>query len=47
VKADSPLLWSPGVPPGLAVLAIAQMGVHLAFLNANMMPASAIVEMQR
>jgi cytochrome o ubiquinol oxidase operon protein cyoD len=78
------LLWSPGVPAGLAVLAIAQMGVHLVFflnistnadntnkvialafgllivtliisgslwimanLNANMMPASAIMEMQR
>jgi cytochrome o ubiquinol oxidase operon protein cyoD len=25
------LLWSPGVPVGLAVLAIAQMGVHLVF----------------
>lgn len=25
------LLWSPGVPAGLAVLAIAQMGVHLVF----------------
>jgi hypothetical protein len=47
VKADSPLLWPPGVPAGLALLAIAQMGVHLAFLNANMMPASAIMEMQR
>jgi cytochrome o ubiquinol oxidase operon protein cyoD len=78
------LLWEPGVPAGLAVLAIAQMGVHLVFflhigtgpdntnnvlalafgllvvtlivsgslwimanLNANMMPASAIMEMQR
>jgi len=78
------LLWGPGVPAGLAVLAIAQMGVHLVFflhistgpdntnnvlalafgilivtlvvsgslwimanLNANMMPASAIMEMQR
>jgi cytochrome o ubiquinol oxidase operon protein cyoD len=78
------LLWAPGVPAGLAVLAIAQMGVHLVFflhigtgpdntnnvlalafgvlivtlvvsgslwimahLNANMMPASAIMEMQR
>jgi cytochrome o ubiquinol oxidase operon protein cyoD len=78
------LLWPPGVPAGLAVLAIAQMGVHLVFflhigtgpdntnnvlalgfgvlvvtlivsgslwimahLNANMMPASAIMEMQR
>jgi cytochrome o ubiquinol oxidase operon protein cyoD len=25
------LLWSPGVPAGLAVLAVAQMGVHLVF----------------
>ena len=78
------LLWPPGVPAGLAVLAIAQMGVHLVFflqigtgpdntnnvlalafgllvvtlivsgslwimahLNANMMPPSAIMEMQR
>lgn len=78
------LLWEPGVPAGLAVLAIAQMGVHLVFflhigtgsdntnnvialafgvlivtlivggsfwimsnLNANMLPASAIMQMQR
>jgi cytochrome o ubiquinol oxidase operon protein cyoD len=78
------LLWAPGVPAGLAVLAIAQMGVHLVFflhistgpdntnnvlalafgvlivtlivsgslwimanLNANMVPASAIMEMSR
>jgi cytochrome o ubiquinol oxidase operon protein cyoD len=78
------LLWPPGVPAGLAVLAIAQMGVHLVFflhigtgpdnnnnvlalafgllvvtlivagslwimahLNANMMPASASMDMQR
>jgi cytochrome o ubiquinol oxidase operon protein cyoD len=78
------LLWAHGVPAGLAVLAIAQMGVHLVFflnistnpdntnnvialifgllivtlvvsgslwimanLNANMMPMSAIMEMQR
>jgi cytochrome o ubiquinol oxidase operon protein cyoD len=78
------LLWAPGVPAGLAVLAIAQMGVHLVFflnistnpdntnnvvalvfgllivtlvvsgslwimanLNANMVPVSAIMEMQR
>ena len=77
-------LWSPGVPAGLAVLAIAQMGVHLVFflhvstgpdhannvlalafgllivtlvvsgslwimanLNANMIPTSVIMEMQR
>jgi cytochrome o ubiquinol oxidase subunit IV len=25
------LLWGPGVPAGLAVLAVAQMGVHLVF----------------
>jgi cytochrome o ubiquinol oxidase operon protein cyoD len=78
------LLWAPGVPAGLAVLAIAQMGVHLVFflnistnpdntnnvialvfgllivtlvvsgslwimanLNANMLPMSTIIEMQR
>ena len=78
------LLWAPGVPAGLAVLAIAQMGVHLVFflhigtgsdntnnvlalgfgvlivtlivagslwimanLDTNMLPASAIMEMQR
>ena len=29
--ANTPLLWAPGVPLGLAVLAIAQMGVHLVF----------------
>jgi cytochrome o ubiquinol oxidase operon protein cyoD len=29
--ARSHLLWAPGVPAGLAVLAIAQMGVHLVF----------------
>jgi cytochrome o ubiquinol oxidase subunit IV len=77
-------LWGPGLPVGLAVLAIAQMGVHLVFflhvgsgpddtntvlalafgilivtlvvsgslwimanLNGNMMPPSAIMEMQR
>ena len=82
--ANTSLIWAPGVPLGLAVLAIAQMGVHLVFflqigtgpdntnnvlalafgllvvtlivsgslwimahLNANMMPASAIMEMQR
>ena len=82
--SQTDLLWAPGVPAGLAVLAIAQMGVHLVFflhistgpdntntvlalafgilivtlvvggslwimanLNANMMPASAIMEMQR
>jgi cytochrome o ubiquinol oxidase subunit IV len=29
--ANTDLLWAPGVPIGLAVLAIAQMGVHLVF----------------
>jgi cytochrome o ubiquinol oxidase subunit IV len=29
--SQSDLLWTPGVPAGLAVLAIAQMGVHLVF----------------
>jgi cytochrome o ubiquinol oxidase operon protein cyoD len=29
--ANTTLLWGPGVPLGLAVLAIAQMGVHLVF----------------
>ncbi len=29
--ARTPLLWGPGVAVGLAVLAIAQMGVHLVF----------------
>ncbi len=29
--ASTHLLWAPGVPIGLAVLAVAQMGVHLAF----------------
>ncbi len=29
--AHSPLLWGPGIPVGLAVLAVAQMGVHLVF----------------
>lgn len=84
VVSQTDLLWAPGVPAGLAVLAIAQMGVHLVFflhigtgadntnnvlalafgvlvvtlvvagslwimahLNANMMPPSAIMEMQR
>ncbi|MBV8973107.1 MAG: cytochrome o ubiquinol oxidase subunit IV [Sphingomonadaceae bacterium] len=27
----SPLIWTPGIPMGLVVLAIAQMGVHLIF----------------
>ncbi len=29
--ANTSLLWAPGVPLGLGVLAIAQMGVHLVF----------------
>jgi cytochrome o ubiquinol oxidase operon protein cyoD len=29
--AGSHLFWTPGIPVGLAVLAIAQMGVHLVF----------------
>jgi cytochrome o ubiquinol oxidase operon protein cyoD len=29
--ANTPMLWGPGVALGLAVLAIAQMGVHLVF----------------
>jgi cytochrome o ubiquinol oxidase operon protein cyoD len=29
--AHSHVLWAPGLPVGLAVLAIAQMGVHLVF----------------
>ncbi|HTV31344.1 MAG TPA: cytochrome o ubiquinol oxidase subunit IV [Xanthobacteraceae bacterium] len=29
--ASTPLLWAPGVALGLAVLAVAQMGVHLVF----------------
>jgi cytochrome o ubiquinol oxidase operon protein cyoD len=29
--ANTSLLWPPGVPLGLAVLAVAQMGVHLVF----------------
>ena len=29
--ANTSLLWVPGIPLGLAVLAIAQMGVHLVF----------------
>jgi cytochrome o ubiquinol oxidase subunit IV len=84
VVSQTHLLWQPGVPAGIAVLAIAQMGVHLVFflrigtgadntnnvvalsfgvlivtlivggtfwimahLNANMIPASAIMEMTR
>ena len=29
--ANTSLLWAPGIPLGLATLAIAQMGVHLVF----------------
>jgi cytochrome o ubiquinol oxidase operon protein cyoD len=29
--ANTTLLWTPGIPLGLATLAIAQMGVHLVF----------------
>ena len=29
--ANTSLLWAPGIPLGLSVLAIAQMGVHLVF----------------
>ena len=29
--ANTSLLWPPGVPLGLAVLAIAQMGIHVVF----------------
>jgi cytochrome o ubiquinol oxidase operon protein cyoD len=29
--ANTQVLWGPGIPLGLAVLAIAQMGVHLVF----------------
>ncbi len=29
--ANTSLLWPPGVPLGLAVLAVAQMGIHLVF----------------
>ncbi len=82
--SQTDLIWAPGISVGLAVLAIAQMGVHLVFflhistgpdntnnvlalafgvlivtlivsgslwimanLNANMVPPSAIMEMQR
>jgi cytochrome o ubiquinol oxidase operon protein cyoD len=31
IVAQTDLLWAPGVAAGLAVLAIAQMGVHLVF----------------
>jgi len=29
--ASTPVLWGPGIGVGLAVLAIAQMGIHLVF----------------
>ncbi|MRG54602.1 cytochrome o ubiquinol oxidase subunit IV [Phyllobacterium sp. SYP-B3895] len=29
--ANTQLLWAPGIPLGLAVLAIAQMGIHVVF----------------
>jgi cytochrome o ubiquinol oxidase operon protein cyoD len=29
--ANTSLLWPPGIPLGLAVLAVAQMGIHLVF----------------
>jgi cytochrome o ubiquinol oxidase operon protein cyoD len=29
--ANTSLLWRPGIPLGLAVLAVAQMGIHLVF----------------
>jgi cytochrome o ubiquinol oxidase operon protein cyoD len=29
--ANTTLLWGPGIPLGLAVLAVAQMGIHLVF----------------
>jgi cytochrome o ubiquinol oxidase operon protein cyoD len=29
--AHSDLLWAPGIPIGLCVLAVAQMGIHLVF----------------
>lgn len=84
IVAHTQLLWAPGMPVGLAVLAVAQMGVHLVFflhlssgpdktndilalafgvlivtlvvsgslwimanLDANMMPAATIMNMQR
>ncbi len=31
VVSQTPLLWGPGVPVGLIVLAFAQIGVHLVF----------------
>jgi cytochrome o ubiquinol oxidase operon protein cyoD len=39
IVSQTHLLWEPGVPVGLAVLAIAQMGVHLVFfLHVNSGP---------
>lgn len=38
----SSLIWAPGIPMGLVVLAVAQMGVHLVFfLHLNTGPDSA------
>lgn len=38
----SSLIWTPGIPMGLVVLAVAQMGVHLVFfLHLNTGPDSA------
>jgi cytochrome o ubiquinol oxidase subunit IV len=31
IVAETNLLWAPGIPVGLIVLALAQMGVHLVF----------------
>ena len=31
IVSQTPLLWSPGIPAGLVVLAFAQIGVHLVF----------------
>lgn len=40
VRSD--LIWKPGIPMGLVVLAVAQMGVHLVFfLHLNTGPDSA------
>ena len=33
VVAQTNLLWPPGIPVGLIVLALAQIGVHLVFWN--------------
>jgi cytochrome o ubiquinol oxidase subunit IV len=31
IVSQTPLLWAPGIPVGLVVLAFAQIGVHLVF----------------